>query len=110
MSSFFLKQNDTLPAIQYTFLDEDGDAINLTGATVKIYMQNATDGTTKIDGGSCTVTDAANGVVTYSWADADVDESGLFWAEFVADFSGEERSSPDPGWLAVVISSSIRGS
>ncbi len=109
MASFFLKQDDTAPVFQYTVLDEDKVAINLTGATVTFYMQDE-NGIDVITAGTVTITDAANGLVEYQWLAADSDVSGIFSAEFVITFGGGTiRTSPDPGWITVVISGSIRG-
>ena len=109
MASFFLKQLDTAPVFQYTVLDEDGVAIVLTGATVTFYMQDE-NGITIIDNAAVTITDATNGVVEYQWVTADSDVSGIFFAEYVITFGdGTIRTSPDPGWIIVVISPSIRG-
>ena len=109
MASFFLKQDDTAPVFQYTVLDEDSVAINLTGATVTFYMQDE-NGIEVITAGSVTITDATNGVVEYQWLAADSDVAGIFFAEFVITFSGGTiRTSPDPGSIQVVISGSIRG-
>lgn len=109
-SAFFLKQRDTSPALQYTVKDEDGSAIDLSGATVTFYMQDET-GTTVIDGGSVTLVDAANGIVKYEWQDGDSDNAGYFKAEFLVTFGdGTKRTSPDPGWISIVVSGSVRGS
>ncbi len=109
MASFFLKQDDTAPVLQYTVLDEDKVAIDLTGSTVTFYMQDE-NGIEVISGAVVTITDASNGVVEYSWIAADSDVAGIFFAEFVIVFSGGTiRTSPDPGSLQIVISGSIRG-
>jgi len=109
LASFFLKQDDTAPVLQYTVLDENKVAIDLTGATVTFYMQDL-NGITIINAGSVTITDAANGVVEYQFLAADSDVSGHFHGEFVITFSGGTiRTSPDPGIITIVISPSIRG-
>jgi BppU N-terminal domain len=108
LSSFFLKQGDTAPAIDYIVLDEDGVPINLTGSTVTFYMQDMS-GNEVIDGGACSLIDAPNGQVRYQWLDGDSDISGLYAAEFLVTFGGgTKRTTPDPGWITVVISSSLR--
>jgi hypothetical protein len=108
LSSFFLKQGDTAPAIDYIVLDEDGVAINLTGSTVTFYMQDLS-GNEKITAGACSLIDAPNGLVRYQWQNADTTESGMFVAEFLVTFAGgTKRTTPDPGWLTIVISSSLR--
>lgn len=109
MASFFLKQLDTAPVLEYTCLDENKAVIVLTGATVTFYMQDE-NGIAVITDAVVTITDAANGVVEYQWVAADSDVSGYFFAEFVITFGdGTIRTSPDPGWITVVISPSARG-
>jgi len=109
VASFFIKQDDTAPALQYTIKDEDEVAIDVSGSTVKFYMQDE-HGVTKIDAGTVTLVDAANGVVSYAWAAPDTDTAGIYYAEFVVTFSdGTIRTSPDPGWISVIISGSVRG-
>lgn len=109
MASFFLKQDDTAPVLAYTTLDENKAVIVLTGATVTFYMQDE-NGIAVITAAAVTIVDAANGKVEYSWVAADSDVSGIFSAEFVITFGdGTIRTSPDPGWITVVISGSIRG-
>ena len=109
MASFFLKQDDTAPVLQYTVLDENSVAIDLTGVTVTFYMQDK-NGIEVISGAAVTITDGSNGVVEYSWVAADSDVAGIFSAEFVIVFSGGTiRTSPDPGSITIIISGSIRG-
>jgi hypothetical protein len=56
---------------QWTY-KEDGTVENVTGWTVTIYAHDdgAAVGTNRIDGGSVTLSDAANGVVTYTFTAA----------------------------------------
>lgn len=94
--------------MDYVILDEDGVAINLTGSTVAFYMQDLS-GVVKINGSSVSLIDAPNGLVRYQWVTADTDISGFFIAEFVVTFGGgTKRTSPDPGYITVIISPSVR--
>lgn len=108
MSSFFIKQHDTGPDMEYVLLDEDGAPIDVTGATVTFHMQDDS-GVEKIIDGVVTLTTPASGVVTYEWQDGDTDQSGMFFADFLITFAGgQRRTSPNPGWITVIVSSSIR--
>ncbi len=51
-----------------------GAAVSLTDKTVTFYAHDddADAGTNKVDGESCTLTDAANGVMTYTFTAADL--------------------------------------
>lgn len=94
--------------MDYVVLDEDGVPINLTGSTVTFYMQDL-NGNEKITAGSVSLIDAPNGLVRYQWLAADSDTSGFYIAEFVVTFGGgTKRTSPDPGYITVIISPSIR--
>ena len=50
-STFFIKQNDTLPVIQEYLRNADGTAINLSGASVAFHMMFG-DGTLKVNSGA----------------------------------------------------------
>ncbi|MFQ5524258.1 MAG: BppU family phage baseplate upper protein [Acidimicrobiia bacterium] len=109
MATETLKQDDTSPALDYTILDDSNQVVDLTGATVVFYMQDE-DGVTVVNGASATITDAANGKVEYQWQAADTDTAGIFKGEFVVTFpDGTIRTFPDPGWIMIVISGSVRG-
>lgn len=109
MAAFFLKQGDTAPSIRYTIQDENDVAIDLTGATVAFYMQEVSSGVEKIDGAAATIVDAVNGIVEYQWAAGDSAEANLYLAEFVVTFpGGTQRTSPDPGYIHIVVNPSVR--
>ena len=82
MADFFLKQNDTSPAIEYTL----SPLTNLSGASVVFNMTDS-DGVVKVNRQAAVVDDAVNGVVQYLWDAADTDTSGLFLAEFEVTFA-----------------------
>ena len=81
-----LKQNNTSPVLQTTLLDGDGNAVNLTGATVTFTMIDD-DGVAKVSDGSVTLVDAVNGIVKYAWSAADTDTVGEFSASFEVTYS-----------------------
>lgn len=109
MASFFLKQSDTAPAIRYTVLDENDIPIDLTGATIAFYMQEISNGVEKINGGAAVVIDGPNGVVEYQWVAGDTSEANMYLAEFVITFPGGlTRTSPDPGYIHIIVTPSVR--
>lgn len=65
--------------LSYTFLDADGDPIDLTGytATFRLSINGATG-----ESNAATVTTPASGLVTYTWAADDL-VAGTIRAEFV---------------------------
>ena len=66
MADFYIKQNDTSPAIKMTLLDSDNKAIDLTDATVKFHMVDS-EGVVKVNDSADIVGDPFNGVVKYEW-------------------------------------------
>jgi len=92
MSTFYIKSNDTSPAIQRTLKDATGTAVNLTGATVVFHMvEKNTDGslgTTKVNTTANVVT-PASGIVQYQWiaADTAVTVDTFFAAEWEVTYS-----------------------
>jgi len=83
--SFFIKQNDTSPALLATLKDFSGSAINLTGASVLFHMKDLS-GTVKIDQ-AMTITNATLGLVRYDWQVGDTDTVGTYYVEFQVTYS-----------------------
>lgn len=83
--SFFIKQNDTSPSLLATLKDFDGDAINLTGASVRFHMKDL-NGTVKIDE-AMTVPSPTLGMVRYDWQAGDTDTVGTYYVEFEVTYS-----------------------
>lgn len=105
--AFFIKQNDTSPALQVTLKDASGTAIDLSGATVRFHMRQIGAPTTKVDA-SATISDADNGIVYYSWNAVDTNTVGSFEAEFEVTFSGGEiESFPNNRFIQVEITDDI---
>lgn len=86
-ADFFIKKNDTTPAITSTLQDADGNAVNLTGATVKFIMRKKGASSAKVDA-SATVVTPAEGTVSYTWVTANTDTAGDYEAEWQVTFAG----------------------
>ena len=72
-----------------------GGPLDLTGATVTLYMWTLPHQSIVIDGGSCTHDDAG-GTITYNPVLADVDEPGEFQCQFLVTLSnGKTKRYPD---------------
>ena len=105
--AFFIKQNDTSPALQATLKDGSGTVINLTGCSVNFHMRKIGDTAVKTDA-SATISDALNGVVYYQWVASDTDTIGSFECEFEVTFSGGEiESFPNNKFINVEITDDI---
>jgi len=98
--TFYIKQGDTSPAIEYQLQDGDGNAIDLTGYNdVEFHFKKAGNSQVKVNdntNGNVTVTDAANGKVKYDWQSGDTDEAGDHIAEWEVEYSdGTEETFPN---------------
>lgn len=105
--TFYIKQNDTSPAIRATLRDGDGDVINLTSATVRFHMRPIGSTTVKVDAAGTVVT-PAGGIVQYSWSEEDTDTVGAYQAEFeVTYLGGSVETFPNDGYIRVEITDDI---
>jgi hypothetical protein len=105
--AFFIKQNDTSPALQATLKDGSGAVINLTGCSVNFHMREVGSSEVKTDA-SASISDELNGVVYYQWASADTDTIGSFEAEFEVTYpGGEVESFPNNRFIEVEITDDI---
>jgi|SRR6516164_6857234 len=85
-STFFIKQNDTLPVIQEYLRNADGTAINLSGASVAFHMMFG-DGTLKVNSGAV-IDNAVTGLVHYAWVGVDTNTAGTFYREWQVTTAG----------------------
>jgi hypothetical protein len=103
-SHFYIKQNDTRPAITANLTDANDAAVNLTGATVKFNMRVDPAGATKVSLGAATIEDAEAGQVSYSWTASNTDTADDYEAEFQVTFAGGTvQTFPGRNWIAVHI-------
>lgn len=106
-SVFSIKRNDTSPAISRTLLDSAGDAINLTGATVRFHLKDKA-GVVKVDAAAVIVGDPLLGVVQYDWIAADTDTAGNFKAEFEVTYADSTiETFPNNEHIEVVITEDL---
>lgn len=100
---FFIKQNDTSPALRATLKDSNGNIQNISGATITFQMRSASSSTYKING-SASIADAGGGVVEYEWQSGDTDTAGFYQAEFeVTYFDGKKETFPNVGNIYVEV-------
>jgi hypothetical protein len=80
-------KNDKSFTFTFTVKDSDAVVVNLTGYSgVKFKMALPGSNTAKIDG-TCTVTDATNGVCTYTVGATDFDTEGIYEAEIQVTYT-----------------------
>ena len=80
------------PSQQVVWLDGEGVALDLTGATITGVIRNRTNNVARAVAGTLTVTDAPAGTFTWAYAAGDVAEAGAFDVQFSAAFG----SAPTP--------------
>lgn len=106
--TFYIKQNDTAPAIRATLQDGDGNAVDLTDATVRFHMKAIDASTVKVDDIVSIVSPATSGVVQYNWIADDTDTVGSFHAEFEVTYSDTSiETFPNNGYIRVEITDDI---
>jgi hypothetical protein len=102
---FFLTQNDTSSAIARTLEDENGVAIDLTGATVKFLLRPINGTTNKINAAATIVGAATLGNVSYAWTGTDTSTAGLFVGQWQVTYSnGKVQTFPNGAFDLVLIS------
>jgi hypothetical protein len=101
--TFYVKQNDTSPAMLATLEDAHGNAINLTAASVRFHMRPVGGGQVVVDAAASVVTPLA-GLVRYNWIAADTDTIGSYQAEFEVTYDDASiETFPNDGYIRVEI-------
>lgn len=118
--AFYIKQNDTSPAFMRQFLNSEGAAVSLAGATVVFNMASVAGtlvcnarpavvftGTLPAELGGGTVT-AADGWMKYAWTAPDTATPGVYRSEFQVTFGdGSVETAPNATWEMVTITPDI---
>jgi predicted dehydrogenase len=101
--TFYIKQNDTSPKILATLQNANGDAIDLTGASVKFHMRTVGGASTVVDAAATIVT-AASGIVRYSWVSPNTATIGSYQAEFQVTYADATiETFPNDSYISVEI-------
>ena len=103
MATYYVKQNDVGSVTPQTFLqDANGDAVNLTSASVRFLM--AAPGVDPVVAEDAEVVDADTGEVRYTWLEGDLDDAGYYRAEWEVTYSNDAvETFPADGYISVVI-------
>ena len=103
MATFYVKQNDTSPAILATLKDGAGTLIELSGSTVRFHRREL-GGTTAVVDAVATIYDYDAAQVSYAWQAADTATAGAYEAEFeVTNVDGTIETFPNNGYIRVQI-------
>lgn len=103
MGTYYVKEDDTEPTLEATLKRPNGDAVDLTGASVDIRITEARGGSNVVNN-SASVFDAANGVVQYSLQSGDTEENGRYRVEFEVEYSGGGvETYPNKGYHTLLV-------
>lgn len=105
--TFYIKQNDTSPSMLATLQDASGNAVDITGASVRFHLRPISSSTVTVDEAATIVT-ADEGTVRYDWDAADTDTIGSYQAEFEVTYADASiETFPNDGYIRVEIISDI---
>jgi L-aminopeptidase/D-esterase-like protein len=103
MTTVTVKQGDTSPIIQNTLTDADGNAVDVTGATIRFHMFDRRTGEESIDAAGAIVT-ATSGIVKYTWQAGDTATVGAYNYEWEVTYSDATVGTfPTSGYNLVII-------
>lgn len=103
MADFYIGQGDTASTLLVTLRDANGNAVNITGATVHIDVTPIHGGTKVVDA-AATIVNAAGGQVSYTFTAPQTATPGDYLATFTVTFSGGAvESFPNAGYYLVTI-------
>ena len=111
IATYTVKRGDTAPVVADTLLDSSGNAVNLTGSTVKFHM-STWDLQTVVINGNATGPNGGSpdntGQVQYQWQSADTTTAGVYRGEWQVTFAGGGVETwPDAGYAVVSIPSDL---
>lgn len=106
---FYLKVGNTGPDLQVELLDDDGNAIDITGySSIKFSMRAKRTGTVIIDSTAATEISTNPGIIKYEWQAADTVTAGEYEGEFeVVLVLGQIVCFPNRGYIKILIAESI---
>ena len=105
---FYIKQGDTVPAIEVLLKDAYGAPVNVTGATIVFSMRVKPAGTVKVNGATAAIVTAGLGRVRYAWVAANTDTADEYEGEFQVTFSnGAIQTFPNDSHITVVVTDDV---
>lgn len=104
MTTVYMKQGDTAPALTAALKDSLDVALDLTGSTVVFNLRQRGTGTVVVSRGSVTLVSPSAGQVKYVWQAGDTDLAGQFDGEFEITYpDGTVQTVPSKDYIRVVI-------
>lgn len=101
----YLKRGDTSPGLRLRVIDEQGQALDLTGASAVFNMRDQA-GTVIVNRAPAMIEGPE--IVRYDWTPADTAAAGRMLAEIEITWpDGRRETAPNAGWIEVLISQDI---
>lgn len=102
-----IRQNDTSPAFTAQVTDQNGNPLNLTGATVTFVMR-ALSSSTVTTNAAMSITNPTAGEVLYNWSTSDTLTAGLYMVELhVLNSDSSTYTYPNTGYMSVEVEESL---
>ena len=102
-----VKQGMTVPVFNQAVLDQYGNRMNLTGASVNFVMR-ALSASSPSTNAAATILNAVTGMVAYTFTEEDTATAGLFMGEFQVTFEdGSKYTWPNDGYLEISIEENL---
>ena len=101
MSTFYIKQNDTVPSIRATLKNGSGNAVDLASTTIRFHMRALGGTSAKVDA-AASIINANTGIVQYDWDAADTDTVGSYQAEFEVTYSDSTVETFPNNWYILI--------
>ena len=107
-ADFTIKSGDTLPVLTDTLTYSNGEAVNLTGASLTLTMRKQTAARAVTLTGTARIVAATKGEVSFTFSAADTATVGEYGASWRVTFSGGETMSfPTSGYLSISVEPSL---
>lgn len=103
-TNFYIKQNDTAPAIEAVLTNAAGRSKSMINASVVRFSMSTENGTQILNRETGYVSNGTKGIVGYQWAAGDTSTVGVHNAEFEIEYNnGQIETFPNSGYIKVII-------
>ena len=108
MSTFFIKQHDTLPEIAVTLLRPSGAPVDLTAAVSARLLFRLHGGGTPVARVATIEAPRTSGRLRYAWVDEDTEAAGVYDLEWEVTWSlGRLQTFPNASYDALIVTADI---